>query len=137
MKPVYETTVVATGGRNGKITSADGVLDIDVRIPKEMGGSGGAFSNPEQLFAAGYAACFDSALNYMALLENVKITSTITATVGVLMPTKTEFKLTVNLVAQIDGVDRAIAQQLLEKAHQTCPYSRAINGNVDVNISLS
>lgn len=136
MKPVYQTTVVAQGGRNGKIISEDGVLDIEVRIPKEMGGAGGAFTNPEQLFAAGYAACFDSALNYIALQERVKISSTIRATVGIVKPSNTEFNLVVNINAHIEGVDEATAKHLLDKAHETCPYSKAIKGNVEVTVNL-
>jgi len=136
MEPVYQTTVVATGGRNGKIISKDGVLDVEVRVPKEMGGAGGAFSNPEQLFAAGYAACFDSALNFIAMMDKVKITSSVTATVGVVMPSSTEFNLVVTLDAHIEGVDKDVAQQLLDKAHATCPYSKAIKGNVEVTVNL-
>lgn len=136
MKPVYETTVVVTGGRDGKIVSQDGVLDVEVRIPKEMGGAGGAYTNPEQLFAAGYAACFDSALNFIARLEKVTISSTVTATVGLVMPSSNSFDLTVNLAVHIEGVDQEVAQQLLDKAHATCPYSRAIRNNVEVKLSL-
>ena len=136
MKPVYQTSVTASGGRNGKIRSQDGVLDFEVRMPKELKGKGGPYTNPEQLFAAGYAACFDSALNMVALLDRKKIQSEITASVGLKVAGLSGFELVVTLDAKIDGVDRETALKLLEKAHKTCPYSKAIQNNVDVKINL-
>ncbi|MDP8033602.1 organic hydroperoxide resistance protein [Pasteurella atlantica] len=136
MKTLYSTTVTATGGRNGNIKSDNGVLDLEVRMPKALGGQNDDFTNPEQLFAGGYAACFDSALNLVAQKSKVKIDSTITATVSILPNTTGGFDLAVDLVADIQGVERETAQQLLEKAHQVCPYSNATRGNIEVNISL-
>ncbi|MDP8078904.1 organic hydroperoxide resistance protein [Phocoenobacter skyensis] len=136
MKALYSTTVTATGGRNGNIKSDNGVLDLEVRMPKALGGQNDDFTNPEQLFAGGYAACFDSALNLVAQKSKVKIDSTITATVSILANATGGFDLAVDLVADIQGVERKTAQQLLEKAHQVCPYSNATRGNIEVNISL-
>ncbi|MDP8169749.1 organic hydroperoxide resistance protein [Pasteurella skyensis] len=136
MKALYSTTVTVTGGRNGNIKSDNGVLDLEVRMPKALGGQNDDFTNPEQLFAGGYAACFDSALNLVVQKSKVKIDSTITATVSILPNTTGGFELAVNLVADIQGVDKETAQQLLEKAHQVCPYSNATRGNIEVNISL-
>ncbi len=137
MKTLYTTKATATGGREGKVTSADGVLDFKVEIPKEMGGKGGAFTNPEQLFAAGYSACFDSALNLVARKMKIKLESTaITAEVGIGANDSGGFELAVTLEADIQGVERAVAQDLLEKAHQVCPYSNATRGNIEVTLKL-
>jgi Ohr subfamily peroxiredoxin len=136
MSKLYTAVATATGGRNGKVESSDGVLNLEVRIPKEMGGSGGAFTNPEQLFAAGYAACFDSALNFVAMQQKTKITSSVTADVGIGPNGSGGFALAVKLRAKIEGVERNIAQQLLETAHKVCPYSNATRGNVPVEIEL-
>ena len=136
MKPLYQTSVTASGGRNGRVKSHDGVIDLEVRLPKELKGEGGPYTNPEQLFAAGYAACFDSALNLVARLERKKITSQITATVGLKLAGLSGMDLVVTLDAKIEGVDAETAHKLLEKAHKTCPYSKAISNNVDVKINL-
>ncbi len=136
MKPLYTTTVTTTGGRNGTIKSDNGVLDLQVRMPKALGGQNDDFTNPEQLFAGGYSACFDSALQLVAQKAKVKIDSTITATVSIGANATGGFELAVDLVADIQGVDRKTAQQLLEKAHEVCPYSNATRGNIDVTISL-
>ncbi len=136
MKPLFTTSVTATGGRNGKVTSQDGVLQMEVRMPKELKGPGGAFTNPEQLFAAGYAACFDSALNLAARLERKKIGSAVTATVGLKVAGLSGMDLVVSLDVKVDGVEKDVAQKLLEKAHKLCPYSKAIRNNVDVTINL-
>ncbi len=101
-----------------------------------MGGSGGAFTNPEQLFAAGYAACFDSALNFVAMQQKLKITSAVTAEVGIGPNDKGGFALAVKLRAKIEGIERAIAHQLLDTAHLVCPYSNATRGNIPVTIEL-
>lgn len=136
MKPVYETTVIASGGRDGKVVSQDGVIELEVRTPKEMRGPGGPYTNPEQLFAAGYAACFDSALNFVARTELKKINSQVSATVGLKLVGLSGFELVVTLDVTVEGVDRETAQKLLEKAHKTCPYSKALRNNVDVKINL-
>lgn len=136
MKPIYETKVTASGGRDGRVVSQDGVIDLEVRTPKEMRGPGGAYTNPEQLFAAGYAACFDSALNFVARTERKKINSQVTATVGIKLAGLSGFELVVTLDAKVEGVDEETALKLLEKAHKTCPYSKALRNNVDVKINL-
>jgi Ohr subfamily peroxiredoxin len=132
---IYQTKATATGGRDGRVTSEDGILDLEVRIPKTMGGAGGA-TNPEQLFAAGYAACFDSALNFIARTQKHKIQSKVTATVGLQSSEETGFNIIAALDVQIEGVDRDIAQQLVTAAHATCPYSKATRNNVDVKVNL-
>ncbi|SDC93389.1 organic hydroperoxide resistance protein [Williamwhitmania taraxaci] len=136
MNTIYQTKAVATGGRDGKVVSEDGVLNLDVRVPKSMGGAGGAYTNPEQLFAAGYAACFDSALNHIARLERKKIQSKVTATVGLQMEEATGFNIIVTMDVEITGVEKSVAQELLAKAHATCPYSKAIRNNVEVTLNL-
>ncbi len=136
MKKIYSTTVTVTGGRNGSVKSDNGVLELEVRMPKALGGQNDDFTNPEQLFAGGYAACFDSALNLVAQKARLKITSEISATVSLLPNAEGGFQLEVDLLADIKGVDRAVAQDLLEKAHQVCPYSNATRGNIEVNLEL-
>ena len=136
MKPIYKTSATATGGRNGKVTSQDGVLALEVRMPKELKGEGGPYTNPEQLFAAGYAACFDSALNLVARLERKKISSQVTANVGLKIAGLSGMDLVVRLDVKVEGVDEETARRLLEKAHKTCPYSKAIRNNVDVQVNL-
>lgn len=128
---------VTGGGRNGHIKSSDGVLDFDVRMPKELGGSGGAYTNPEQLFAAGYAACFDGALNLVIRTQKVTAgTTSVTANVSIGKNESGGFGLAVKLQVSIPDVDKQLAQELLEKAHQVCPYSNATRGNIDVELEL-
>ncbi|HEU4324920.1 MAG TPA: organic hydroperoxide resistance protein [Roseiflexaceae bacterium] len=136
MSKLFATSVTATGGRDGKVTSEDGVLDLEVRLPKELGGKGGHYTNPEQLFAAGYAACFDSAITFVARMQKQSLTSRVTATVGLERSQAQALDLVVALDVQIDGVDRETAERVLEAAHAMCPYSRAIRNNVDVQINL-
>lgn len=137
MKVLYTTQVTATGGRNGKVLSADGVLDLQLAIPKEMGGAGGAFSNPEQLFAAGYAACFDSALAFVAGQRKIRLaSSSVKATVGIGQNGQGGFALAVKLEVSLPGLAREEAQALLEATHQVCPYSNAVRGNVEVELVL-
>ncbi|MBW6458034.1 MAG: organic hydroperoxide resistance protein [FCB group bacterium] len=137
MKTLYTTQVTAVGGRNGKLTSQDGVLDLEVRTPKEMGGSGGLYTNPEQLFAAGYASCFDGALNLVARQEKIALrNSKVTARVALNFSDAEGFSLVVDLDVEVPGVEHEKALDLMEKAHHTCPYSKAISGNVNVNLHL-
>jgi lipoyl-dependent peroxiredoxin len=137
MKSLYQTRVSATGGRNGHVTSEDGVLDLQLAIPKELGGAGGALSNPEQLFAAGYAACFDSALAFVAGQRKVKLAgSRIDATVGIGPNGQGGFALAVKLGVKIEGLPREDARALMDAAHRACPYSNALRGNVDVELEL-
>ncbi|WII73529.1 organic hydroperoxide resistance protein [Bdellovibrio sp. 22V] len=137
MSKLYTAVATASGGRNGKVESSDGVLNFETRIPKEMGGSGGAYTNPEQLFAAGYAACFDSALQFVARNQKLALkSSAITAEVGIGPNGSGGFALAVKLKAKIEGLERPEAQKLLEAAHQVCPYSNATRGNIPVDLEL-
>lgn len=135
IEKIYTTEVTATGGRNGQVKSADGVLDLEVRMPKELGGGSGAYTNPEQLFAAGYAACFDSALNMIIKTGKVQAGETkVTAEVSIGKTTAGGFGLAVKLTVSIPGVTAEEARTLTEKAHQVCPYSNATRGNIEVEL---
>ncbi|KON83868.1 hypothetical protein AF331_17080 [Rossellomorea marisflavi] len=135
METLYTAKSTADGGRTGKVVSSDGLIDFDLAMPKSLGGSGDMDStNPEQLFSAGYAACFDSALNMVARQERKKIDSRVTAEVSIGKDTDGGFKLAVVLTAAINGVDESEAKDLIEKAHQACPYSKATRGNIDVEL---
>ena len=138
MQTLYTTTAHATGdGRNGHATSDDGILDLDLRIPQEMGGPGGA-TNPEQLFAAGYAACFHSALKVVAGRESLDVTGTeVSASVGIGLTDDGGFGRAVELDVHAPALDRATTEDLVAKAHQVCPYSNAIRGNVEVELSVA
>lgn len=136
MEAIYKTTVSASGGRDGKVNSEDGLIAFEVRIPKEMGGAGGHYTNPEQLFAAAYSACFDSAVNYVAKLQKIRIQSKTTATVGIQSSETEGLNIVVDLDVEINGVEREIALELLQKAHQVCPYSKATRNNVVVTLNL-
>jgi len=137
MNILYKTSASSTGGRNGHIVSSDGVLDLRLAIPKEMGGVGGAFTNPEQLFAAGYAACFGSALAFIAGQRKIKLArSQVDATVGIGHNGTGGFGLDVKLEVTIEGVPREEAQVLMDAAHQACPYSNALKGNVPIELIL-
>ena len=137
IEKLYTAEATATGGRNGNVKSSDGVLDLEVRTPKELGGGGGAYSNPEQLFAAGYAACFDSALSLVIRTEKAEAGETkVTAKVSIGKNTSGGFGLAVKLAVSIPGVSPEVAQSLVEKAHQVCPYSNATRGNVEVELEI-
>ncbi|KRC33013.1 MULTISPECIES: organic hydroperoxide resistance protein [Oerskovia] len=137
MKVLYTAEALATGeGRNGHVRSTDGRVDLDVAVPKEMGGSGDG-SNPEQLFAAGYAACFHSALLGVARQRKVSVAdSAIGASVSIGPLDAGGYTLAVHLEASLPGVERAVAQELVEAAHQVCPYSNATRGNIDVTVAV-
>ncbi|MGF3105275.1 organic hydroperoxide resistance protein [Rossellomorea sp. DUT-2] len=136
MEALYTAKATATGGRAGKVTSSDGVLDVALAMPKSLGGSGAeGATNPEQLFAAGYAACFDSALNLVARQEKKKIESKVAAEVSIGKDTDGGFKLGVVLSVAVSGVELNEAKQLVEKAHGVCPYSKATSGNIDVELN--
>ncbi|TRW23028.1 organic hydroperoxide resistance protein [Flavobacterium zepuense] len=137
MEAIYTTAATAKGGRNGHVSSDDGILDLEVRIPKEMGGQGG-YTNPEQLFAAGYAACFESAINHIAREKKIKVEETmVTAEVSIGKNDKGGFALAVKLHANIKGVTAEVADELVKAAHETCPYSNATRGNIDVELKSS
>ncbi|WP_447037209.1 organic hydroperoxide resistance protein [Streptomyces sp. DSM 118878] len=133
----YTAVATAENGRDGRVASDDGKLDVVVNPPKEMGGSG-AGTNPEQLFAAGYSACFQGALGVVARKENADISgSTVTAKVGIGQNESGGFGLEVEISASIPNVDAATAQSLIEKAHQVCPYSNATRGNIKVELAVA
>ena len=132
---VYTAEATSTdNGRDGHVRSSDGYVDQDMRAPKEMGGPGGA-TNPEQLFAAGYAGCFNSAVRAVARQQKVTVPdgSTVTAEVGI-FPDKPSFALQVALTTYLPGLEQAQADEIVEAAHQLCPYSKATRGNIDVQL---
>jgi lipoyl-dependent peroxiredoxin len=139
MQVVYTASATATGdGRNGHVRSSDGVLNFDLAVPKEMGGPGGALTNPEELFAAGYAACFHNALKGVARRKKITLTDTaITVDVGIGPRDQGGYGLTVAIEAEIPGVEDATARDLIEQAHQVCPYSNATRGNVEVALTIA
>ena len=134
MEKLYTVSATSTGGRNGKVTTSDGILDLELKSPKEMGGPGGA-TNPEALFAAGYSACFNGALNLAARLKKVRVGETrvkISVTLG--KDDRGNFRLGALIEATVPGVDPAKAEELVADAHNICPYSRATRGNIDLEI---
>jgi Ohr subfamily peroxiredoxin len=137
MSVVYTAVATATGeGREGRTRSSDGLLDLDLAVPREMGGAGGA-TNPEQLFAAGYSACFHSALKSVARRDKVTFTdSAVTAEVGIGPNGEGGFGLEVTLHVELGGIDQDAAERLVEAAHQVCPYSNATRGNVPVTLEV-
>ncbi|MEU8051939.1 organic hydroperoxide resistance protein [Micromonospora haikouensis] len=137
MQVLYTANARATGdGRDGHVRTSDGTFELDLAIPKEMGGAGGA-ANPEQLFAAGYAACFHSALRLVARRAKADVTgSVVDAEVGIGPNGSGGFGLAVTLVVDLPAVPRPAAEQLVEQAHQVCPYSNATRGNVEVALTV-
>ncbi|MEW1658762.1 MULTISPECIES: organic hydroperoxide resistance protein [unclassified Streptomyces] len=134
---VYTAVATAENGRDGRVASDDGKLDVVVNPPEEQGGSG-AGTNPEQLFAAGYSACFQGALSVVARREKVDVAgSRVTARVGIGKTPDGAFGLAVEIVASIPGVDAATAADLVGKAHQVCPYSHATRGNIEVTLTVA
>jgi Ohr subfamily peroxiredoxin len=129
----YTASATATGGRAGHARSSDGIIDLDLRAPKEMGGPGGA-TNPEQLFAAGYAACFQGALGVVGRRSGVDTSASLVTCEVSIGPVGDAFGLAVVLEVSIPGVDEARCQQLVEDAHQVCPYSNATRGNIEVEV---
>ncbi|RMB61309.1 organic hydroperoxide resistance protein [Tessaracoccus antarcticus] len=138
MEPLYTAEALSTGaGRNGHVRTTSGTVDLDLAIPKAMGGSGDG-ANPEELFAAGYAACFHSALQMVARQAKVAISDTsVGSEVHVLTNEKGGFTLAVNLEVVIPELAHEQAQALAEAAHQACPYSNATRGNIDVTVTVS
>ena len=137
MQTVYTAEALATGaGRNGRTRTTDGRIDLGLAVPQEMGGSGDG-ANPEQLFAAGYAACFHSALQMVARQEKVELgDSSVGARVGIGGDGRGGFALEVTLEVVVPDLDRDTAQALADKAHRVCPYSNATRGNVDVVVDV-
>jgi len=136
-KILYTAHAHTTGGRDGRSVTDDGLLDVKLAVPKVMGGAGNA-TNPEQLFAAGYSACFMGAIKHVAGQKKVAVpaNAAIDASVS-LGPIPQGFGIAAKLVVSLPGLDRAVAQDLIESAHQVCPYSNATRGNIDVDLSLA
>src|SRR4051795_8021920 len=138
IKVLYTAEAVAEGGREGHARTSDGRLDVDLDVPSEMGGAGGPGTNPEQLFAVGYAACFQSSMARCAAGWNLDLTgSRVTARVGIGPARGGGFGLPAALDLHAPGIDRARAIELMRRAHETCPYSRATRGNIDVTLSVA
>ncbi|MDP0926949.1 organic hydroperoxide resistance protein [Paracoccus onubensis] len=135
---LYQTQATATGGREGQARSEDGRLEVALSTPKELGGAGGTGTNPEQLFAAGYAACFLGALKLVAQQQKLKIPAdaAITATVGIGPRSEGGFGITADLSISLPGIAREDAQKLVDAAHRTCPYSNATRNNVAVGLTI-
>ena len=136
---VYSTVASATGGRDGHAASADGTLDVALSTPRELGGAGGTGSNPEQLFAAGYSACFIGAMKFVSSHGGAKVPNDakVTATVGIGPRSEGGFGIEVALEVSLPGLDHAEAEKLVHAAHEVCPYSNATRGNVDVKFSIA
>ena len=140
MRVLYETSATATGGREGRASTKDGVLAVMLSTPKELGGNGGTGTNPEQLFASGYAACFLGALKFAAGKDHIKIPAdaTVTADVGIGARDDGQgFGIEVALVIKVPGVQRAVVEDLVQKAHIVCPYSHATRGNIPVTLTVA
>ena len=137
MNTLYRTTATAWGGRLGHVESTDGRFTADLSMPADIGGDDGPGTNPEQLFAAGYAACFHNALRTVARRRRVDVTeSAVSVTVGLMGGGEDGFHLSASIEAEIPGVDPELGQELLEAAHARCPYSRATHGNIPAEITL-
>jgi lipoyl-dependent peroxiredoxin len=136
---LYSTSVIATGGRDGRARSEDGRVDVQLSTPKELGGGGGLGTNPEQLFAAGYSGCFIGALKVAGQQLNKKVPAdtSITATIGIGARSEGGFGITADLLIRLPGIGREDAQQLVDTAHQICPYSNATRNNVDVRLTIA
>ena len=134
---LYTAHAKATGGRDGRAVSSDNVLDVKLTTPRELGGAGGAGTNPEQLFAAGYSACFLGAMKFVAMRDKIAIPAdvAVNGSVGIgAIPNG--FGIEVELKIELPGMDRAVAQDLIDRAHIVCPYSNATRNNIDVNLVL-
>lgn len=134
----YRTVARATGGRDGHSKTLDGSLDVKLSTPKELGGNGGAGNNPEQLFAAGYAACFIGAMKFVASQTGVKVPAdtSVTANVGIGPRSEGGFGLEIALEVELPGLDGDTAKKLVDEAHQVCPYSNATRNNIAVQLSI-
>lgn len=138
LKVLYTATATATGGRDGRAVSSDNLLEVKLSTPRELGGQGGEGTNPEQLFAAGYSACFIGALKFVAGQQKQRLPAdtAVTGKVGI-GQIPSGFGLEVELNVNLPGLDQHTAAQLTEAAHQVCPYSNATRGNIDVRLTVS
>jgi osmotically inducible protein OsmC len=138
MKAMYTAEATATGGRNGHVKSDNEILDLQVRMPKALGGANDDYANPEMLFAAGYSACFDSALSLVIKKDKIKTGETsVNAKIRIGQIENGGFGLAAELVVNIPEVSLEQAQELAEKAHQVCPYSNATRGNIEVKLTVT
>ena len=135
---LYTTQATAIGGRDGRATTKDGSLEVKLTTPKELGGPGGPGNNPEQLFAAGYAACFIGAMKFISSQGGPKVPqdTSVTASVGIGPRSEGGFGLVVGLSISLPGLLAADAHTLVEKAHQVCPYSNATRNNIDIKLEV-
>lgn len=135
---LYRAHAQATGGRDGRAISSDNVLDVKLTTPKELGGAGGTGTNPEQLFAAGYSACFLGAMKFVAAQQKIVLPADtrIEGSVGI-GPIPAGFGIEVALTISVPGMERAAAEALVAKAHEVCPYSNATRGNIDVTLTVA
>ena len=140
MLGLYTAHATSTGGRTGTTESSDGVIKLSLTTPKELGGPGGNGTNPEQLFAAGYSACFIGAMKAVAAKQKIALTSEVSikadVSIGAMVGKPGAFGIAVTMAISVPGMERAAAQKLVDDAHQVCPYSNATRGNVDVSLSL-
>ena len=136
-KVLYRAQAQATGGRDGRAVSSDKVLDVKLTVPRELGGAGEVGTNPEQLFAAGYSACFLGAMKFVAGRDKFAIPADVTVQGNVgIGPLPTGFGIEVELKISLPGMDPAQARDLIDRAHIVCPYSNATRGNIDVKLTL-
>ncbi len=135
---LYKTGATATGGRDGQAVSDDGNVALSLATPRELGGTGGSGTNPEQLFASGYSACFLGAMKFVANRDQLKIPAdaSVHGTVGI-GPIPNGFGIEVDLAVTLPGLDRAAAQTIVDRAHVVCPYSNATRGNIDVRLTIA
>ncbi|MBP2296538.1 organic hydroperoxide resistance protein [Azospirillum rugosum] len=139
MKVLYTTKATATGGRDGKAQSDDGLLSVNLAAPKELGGQGGA-TNPEQLFAAGYSACFIGAIKFVGNRDKIAVPKDVSVTAKVAIGARDDgegFGLSVDFTVSLPGLDKAVAEDLVARAHKVCPYSHATKGNIPVTTTIA
>ncbi len=139
-KTIYTAQATSTGGRTGTTESSDGAIKLALSTPKELGGAGGAGTNPEQLFAAGYSACFIGAMKAVAARQKISLPADVainaSVSIGPLTGKEGAFGIAVTMAVSVPGMERAAAEKLVATAHQVCPYSNATRGNVDVALSV-
>ncbi|MFZ6767884.1 organic hydroperoxide resistance protein [Undibacterium sp. Di26W] len=138
MQVLYTANATATGGRDGRAVSSDNQLEVKLTTPKELGGAGGEGTNPEQMFAAGYSACFIGAMKFVAAAQKTALPAdtSVNGLVGIGPNGKGGFGLAVTLNVNLPGLDRAAAEALVHKAHEVCPYSNATRGNIEVTLNI-
>jgi Ohr subfamily peroxiredoxin len=139
-KAIYTATSTSTGGRTGSTKSSDGRVSLQLSTPEELGGDSGPGTNPEQLFASGYSACFIGAMKAVAARQKMSLPADVSITaevaIGPMTGKEGAFSIAVTMKVSVPGMDRTAAEQLVATAHQVCPYSNATRGNIDVAISL-